>query len=899
MPPLAKTRYSFKRSGYSASPFRRAAAKELQAELSLGSSSRAEHEKRKFGPRMNPGPAGDLQFPKQDTDETSGTNDTVRVDPTRGDLQGRDGTTEAGTLVRGQALWELLTRGSSSYALPVALSVSASASASSSSTPGLISSREPISSVGSSSIHPQRVTAGPGTDAKSVSQSVASPGPTSPGASCSSKSGLPMLAIGQTSSLDIRIPSRNGSKDKSDSVKSSTGSSGPGTSDISTTRPLRTASRITSSRSSRSGKKQGTTSARAIHDRPKAHVDHKSGSDRALAEMKDRSAQAGEPAEGDIEAILREVPPHLDMDDESVEMWTDVLNGSVRPQDVVMTEVKPAREMKVDKLHPHLSRVLFRQVEDSRTGVFNFDPDLSPIPTPDKFAFHRTPQYITPSQDSELLELAKQSKTSFVGSTSTLTKSLSQVYFALSGGKGVDISSLSQGFGSERTDFTAGASLPAAIVIGPLSDGLYYVDSDKSFDSENVLSDFGRILEKRLTTETDDFNRFLRSAPESAVPQDERTEREAYRYRKVGSLLMRSQLDCHDPRLPGHGVFDIKTRACLPIRHDRANWIANSAYDISKERGLKWSYERELYDLIRAGMLKYSFQARIGDMDGIFVAYHNTARVFGFQYLPLSELDEILFGSTEMAERYFNLCVAVLEVIIKQIVAEFPKQTVSVILNQAGSGEVKAFVQPREPDTGVSGGSRPFRAISVSLENLINGEKAQSGEIDQPPGSGVGSDWTVKYTVRKNTSDTAAVSEAKREMNAARRLLLSMNVLNLPDGKTARDMKRSESHGGVKETEEEASNEEKTEKADGSRVKSEGEVDSQRQSHSHSEGEGQVQEQEGGMGRTRWKTPDRRITALRRDAQESGAAYERNKAKWRSDDQEVWWAGKRGDSYAE
>jgi hypothetical protein len=39
-----------------------------------------------------------------------------------------------------------------------------------------------------------------------------------------------------------------------------------------------------------------------------------------------------------------------------------------------------------------------------------------------------------------------------------------------------------------------------------------------------------------------------------------------------------------------------------------------------------------------------------------------------------SELDEILFGSTEMAERYFNLCVAVLEVIIKQIVAEFQKQ---------------------------------------------------------------------------------------------------------------------------------------------------------------------------------------------------------------------------------
>lgn len=35
---------------------------------------------------------------------------------------------------------------------------------------------------------------------------------------------------------------------------------------------------------------------------------------------------------------------------------------------------------------------------------------------------------------------------------------------------------------------------------------------------------------------------------------------------------MRSQLDCHDGRLPGTGVFDIKTRACLPIRMDLLNF---------------------------------------------------------------------------------------------------------------------------------------------------------------------------------------------------------------------------------------------------------------------------------------------------------------------------------------
>lgn len=42
--------------------------------------------------------------------------------------------------------------------------------------------------------------------------------------------------------------------------------------------------------------------------------------------------------------------------------------------------------------------------------------------------------------------------------------------------------------------------------------------------------------------------------------------------RQFGDYIMRSQLDCHDPRLPGTGVFDIKTRAALPIRVDLMNW---------------------------------------------------------------------------------------------------------------------------------------------------------------------------------------------------------------------------------------------------------------------------------------------------------------------------------------
>lgn len=35
---------------------------------------------------------------------------------------------------------------------------------------------------------------------------------------------------------------------------------------------------------------------------------------------------------------------------------------------------------------------------------------------------------------------------------------------------------------------------------------------------------------------------------------------------------MRAQLDCHNPDLPGTGIFDIKTRAAVPIRYDLENY---------------------------------------------------------------------------------------------------------------------------------------------------------------------------------------------------------------------------------------------------------------------------------------------------------------------------------------
>nr|XP_019049359.1 hypothetical protein I302_03145 [Kwoniella bestiolae CBS 10118]OCF28289.1 hypothetical protein I302_03145 [Kwoniella bestiolae CBS 10118] len=568
--------------------------------------------------------------------------------------------------------------------------------------------------------------------------------------------------------------------------------------------------------------------------------------------------------ERDIEEILdnQKSTNHPSADD--TEDHADA--GTISARDIEINEVQPLRDMKIATLRRSLGRVLFSPgplpLRDSRTGVWNFDPSLHDIPQPDKFAFHRCPPYITPSQDRELVDLAEQHRCRFVGSTSTLTKALSQIYFAISGGKGVDLSTLSQDFSSERTNFTPGAELPASIIVDRMPNGIYSVDSDKRWDVENVISDFGRILEKMLTCETSDFKRFLLSSPESAVSEDERTEKEAYRYQRMNSLLMRSQLDCHDPRLPGNGVFDIKTRACLPVRHDRANYQANSVYDIWKDRGYTQSYEREYYDLLRAGMLKFSLQVRIGGMDGIFLAYHNTSRLFGFQYISLSEIDERIFGSTEMAEQAFRLSVSLLEVLLQKAVAEFPDQAINILLKHSPSvhaHSVTAYVEPKHWDG--PKGDRPIRAITLTMKNILDDE-AMHGPVTFSVDEKVrqSQNWSVHYIVSYNNVDEEGLQKARRGLHRLQQDLLAMNHLTVPAGQTVKSMMQKDNIARRRERK--------------------ARQDEQQTADVTDESLNNV-EHDQPYPKIKWREPGARQIQLREEAQESGQAYERRKKTWK------------------
>lgn len=79
---------------------------------------------------------------------------------------------------------------------------------------------------------------------------------------------------------------------------------------------------------------------------------------------------------------------------------------------------------------------------------------------------------------------------------------------------------------------------------------------------------------------------------------------DVYHYAQVGNFVLRSQLDAYSPT---RGVFDLKTRAVLPIRKDISNYKKHFWYEIKSLKGHVESFEREYYDMLRAAFLKYRY----------------------------------------------------------------------------------------------------------------------------------------------------------------------------------------------------------------------------------------------------------------------------------------------------
>ncbi|MCJ1351137.1 MAG: hypothetical protein MMC33_001119 [Icmadophila ericetorum] len=333
----------------------------------------------------------------------------------------------------------------------------------------------------------------------------------------------------------------------------------------------------------------------------------------------------------------------------------------------------------VPSLSYGLDRVLFNpgvyHLQDPRSKVYNFDPYLQTIMPVSEFDFNALKRYITSSKDRSLESLAREHGKKYVGSSSSMTGVLSHFHFLLSQWRSVNTDMLSQGFPGAPKTFTLLQRSPSAVFL-KWQNGTYAIDADKEFDTSNILSMLGKSMEKLLTLSTEDYERYRKSNPDE-VTEEERTSPESFHYSTMGDFLMRSQLDAYDARLPGSGMFDLKTRAVVTVRMDVQKWQETSGYQIKSLRGEWESFEREYFDLIRAAFLKYSLQVRVGRMDGIFVAFHNTERIFGFQYISLPEMDLAIHGQSEtvLGSQEFMLSLDLLNKVLEKATKKFPEQS--------------------------------------------------------------------------------------------------------------------------------------------------------------------------------------------------------------------------------
>jgi hypothetical protein len=354
--------------------------------------------------------------------------------------------------------------------------------------------------------------------------------------------------------------------------------------------------------------------------------------------------------------------------------------------DIVAVHAKELGLTPIEREHPPvpglsygLDRVLFNpgvyHLQDPRSRVYNFDPYLAGIMPVKEFDFDALKQYVTSSKDTTLISVAAEHKKKYAGSTSSMTSMLAHFHYLLSSWRPINTDNLTRAFPVESTNFTLIQRCPAAIFLH-WKDGTYAIDADKEFDSANVLSMLGKSMEKLLTLPKEDFEKYRR-VNSSQLTEEERNADEAYHYTTMGDFMMRSQLDAHDPRVPGTGMFDLKTRAVVSIRMDAKDYQKGVGYEIRRRFGQWESYEREYYDMCRSAFLKYSLQVRMGRMDGIFVAFHNTQRIFGFQYIPLSEMDQALHGTgdTTLGNQEFKFSLHLLNKLLDKATQKWPERS--------------------------------------------------------------------------------------------------------------------------------------------------------------------------------------------------------------------------------
>jgi hypothetical protein len=296
------------------------------------------------------------------------------------------------------------------------------------------------------------------------------------------------------------------------------------------------------------------------------------------------------------------------------------------------------------------------------------------------FQFDRIPGFITSSCDSKMMDLVDRGipgapKVFLVGSTSSTTGILSQMYFSLSNFAGIDMSRFSIPFQSSPSKFTK-RTFGAAVVClrkrkTPKGNFVWATDSVEQGSRSRVaflLSRMGHVLERKLTMNREEYAAAYLNEDEEFWKQNVSKENEVYNVSQYGRILFRSQLDAKHVGLKGtRKVFDLKTRATAQIRYDMVN-EKEPLIRLTRTAGATiGSFEKEIYDMSRNAFLKNYFQVQLGDMGGILVAFHNTDEMFGLHYFSKHRLAQYIGIDADRVEQIYLCSLGIMDTVIEYI----------------------------------------------------------------------------------------------------------------------------------------------------------------------------------------------------------------------------------------
>eukprot|EP00471_Norrisiella_sphaerica_P010733 CAMPEP_0184504150 /NCGR_PEP_ID=MMETSP0113_2-20130426/52309_1 /TAXON_ID=91329 /ORGANISM="Norrisiella sphaerica, Strain BC52" /LENGTH=1028 /DNA_ID=CAMNT_0026893769 /DNA_START=540 /DNA_END=3627 /DNA_ORIENTATION=- len=410
-------------------------------------------------------------------------------------------------------------------------------------------------------------------------------------------------------------------------------------------------------------------------------------------------------------------------------------------------------------------------------------------------------QYITDftpsSRDKALEELARKHNCQVMASTSSIGNLLIHLHFAFCGKYPAGIKHFSPIFQALPGRFTRTLRSSTQVIMRNRGDGLWGLDSTPATSEGNVLMELGKSFEQMLVSNEDEWRGMLKAtegAPYTDTPDD------VFRYTKFQALMLRSQLDTAKFEVEEEAdkeeqisnddttqqnkrkvkVFDIKTRAINPIRMDVKNYELFDQFRVKSLLGAFKSFEREWYDMVRSTFLKYNFQCRIGSMDGVIIAFHNTRSVLGYQYVPLSLIDYFLYGNSEIAEQMFSTGIQSLDNILPQIATEFKDQeAILVTFETEDLNCVNIFVEAFPAD-------RKQRILGIKEQQARNRQKHESYKMfdkmaETPHWTEVDrmSEETLKLELEKRDLPVeAAIKDQKATLEAY--LISEFNAYPLP-----------------------------------------------------------------------------------------------------------------------